>query len=109
MLEGLLDSNDAERILFYLSARERGYGCEIATFWGTRIYGVQRQLDKLEAGGIIIASMVGRTRVYSWSPRWPFRDELKALLAKALGFLPDDLRDRLMADRHRPRRRAKPT
>lgn len=108
MLEGLLGSDDAERVLLFLAARERGYGREIAAFWHTRINGVQRQLDKLEAGGILIASTVGRTRVYTWSPRWPFSDELKALLVKALGFLPDELSKRLVTDRRRPRRRSKP-
>jgi len=108
MLEGLLGSDDAERVLLFLAARECGYGREIASFWQTRIYGVQRQLDKLEAGGILIANTVGRTRVYTWSPRWPFIDELKALLAKALSFLPDELGKRLALNRRRPRRRSKP-
>jgi hypothetical protein len=108
MLEGLLGSDDAERVLLFLVARDRGYGREIASFWQTSIYGVQRQLEKLEAGGILIASTVGRTRVYTWSPRCPFIDELKALFSKALSFLPDEPGLRLVVDRRRPRRRTKP-
>jgi predicted ArsR family transcriptional regulator len=108
MLAGLLGSDDAERILLFLAARERGYGREIASFWHTSLNGVQRQLDKLEASGILISVTVGRTRVYTWSPRWPFIGELKALLTKALGFLPEELGKRLLDDRRRPRRRSKP-
>lgn len=108
MLEGLLGSDDAERVLLFLAAREQGYGREIAAFWGTNVYGIQRQLDKFEAGGILTGTPVGRTHVYTWSPRWPFRDELRALLAKAVPFLPDDIRSRLAESRRRPRRRGKP-
>lgn len=108
MLEGLLGSDDAERVLFFLAVRQRGYGREMAEFWTTSISGIQRQLDKLEIGGVLIALPVGRTRVYEWNPRWPLHGELLALLHKAVTFLPDDLRVRLMDNRRRPRRRGKP-
>jgi hypothetical protein len=108
MLEGLLGSDDAERVLLFLSARARGYGREIALFWDTSVYGIQRQLDKLEAGGILQGTAVGRTRIYEWNPRWPFREELQTLLTKAVSFLPDDVRTRLQQERRRPRRRGKP-
>jgi hypothetical protein len=108
MLEYLLGSADAERALLFLAERRSGYGREIAAFWDTSVSGIQRQLDRLEAGGVLQGQAVGRTRVYSWNPRWPMRDELQALLAKASGFLPDDQRQRLREDRRRPRRRGKP-
>lgn len=108
MLEGLLGSDDAERVLLFMAARERGYGREIASFWDTNLYGIQRQLDKFEAGGLLIGESVGRTRVYTWSPRWPFREDLKALLAKAISLLPADIQQRLTESRRRPRRRGKP-
>lgn len=108
MLEHLLGSADAERVLFFLAARQHGYGREIADFWSARVSGIQRQLDKLEAGGVLIASAVGRTRVYEWNPRWPLHDDLLALLHKGMAFLPEDLRVRLTDNRRRPRRRGKP-
>jgi hypothetical protein len=108
MIAALLGSDDAERVLLFLAAREHGYGREIAGFWDTSLYGIQRQLDKFEAGGIVLGTAVGRTRVYAWNPRWPFRDELQALLTKATSFLPDELQNRLHQDRRRPRRRGKP-
>jgi hypothetical protein len=108
MLEGLLGSQDGERVLLFLAERNQGYGKEIADFWNTRIQGVQRQLEKFESGGLLISETVGRTRVYRWNPRWPFQEELLALLRKAIGFLPEADRDRLQLDRRRPRRRGKP-
>jgi len=108
MLEGLLGSQDAERVLLFLAERGEGYGQQIADFWGSRIQGVQRQLDKFENAGALVSETVGRTRVYRWNPRWPFQDELRALLTKAIGFLPEAERQRLQLNRRRPRRRGKP-
>ncbi len=108
MLDGLL-STDAQRVLLFLAARQRGYGREIAAFWPSRITGIQRQLDLLEVGGVLVSSPVGRTHVYEWNPRWPARSELLALLQRVIAFLPDDLRARLLDNRRRPRRRGKPT
>jgi hypothetical protein len=69
---------------------------------------VQKQLDKLEAGGVLASTVVGRTRLYRFNPRYPLRAELRALLDKALTFYDLELQERLLLDRRRPRRRAKP-
>ena len=108
MLEPLLGSTNAEYVLVFLLAREEGYATEIARFFETNLYGVQRQLDRLEAGGILVSHKVGRTRVYTFNPRYPFLEELKALLEKALTFYPEEKRARLLFNRRRPRRRGKP-
>ena len=108
MLEGLLGSVDAERALLFIAGRGAGYGTEIADFWGATLSSVQKSLDRLEAGGLLVSRTVGRTRVYEWNPRWPFNDELQALLAKALNYLPEEDRQRLLENRRRPRRRGKP-
>ena len=103
----MFGSIDAERVLLFLAARDSGYGREIADYWQTSVNGIQRQLDKFESGGILESRQVGRTRVYGWNPRWVFRNELKALLGRAITFLPKKERDRLEMVRKRPRRRGK--
>ena len=108
MLEPLLGSKNAERCLIFILTREQGYASEIAKFFNTDLYGIQRQLDKLENGGVLSSSTVGRTRLYRFNPRYPFIKELKALLDKALAFYPDNDRERLQIVRKRPRRRGKP-
>jgi predicted ArsR family transcriptional regulator len=108
MLEPLLGSVNAERCLLFLLAREEGYASEIAKFFDTDLYGVQKQLDKLETGGVLASYKVGRTRLYRFNPRYSFLRELKALLEKVLGFCPPDEQDRLRIVRRRPRRRGKP-
>jgi hypothetical protein len=108
MLEPLLGSVNAERCLLFVLARDEGYASEIAGFFDTDLYGIQKQLDKLETGGVLASYNTGRTRLYRFNPRYSFLRELKALLDKALGFYPADEQDRLRIVRRRPRRRGKP-
>jgi DNA-binding PadR family transcriptional regulator len=108
MLEPLLGSTNAERVLLFILVRDEGYGAEIARFFETDLYGIQKQLEKLEAGGVLASRTSGRTRLYRFSPRYPFGSELRALLKKALSFYPQEEQDRLRLVRRRPRRRGKP-
>jgi hypothetical protein len=108
MLEPLLGSKNAERVLIFLLARQEGYAREIARFFETDPDSIQKQLVKFESGGVLVAKAVGKTRVYSFNPRYPFLKQLKGLLEKALTFYSDQDRDRLLMNRRRPRRRGKP-
>jgi hypothetical protein len=94
--------------MMFLFARQEGYAREIARFFTTDLDPIQKQLAKLEAGGVLVSRVVGRTRLFSFNPRYPMIDELRALLEKTLQFYPDDMRERLLMDRRRPRRRGKP-
>ena len=108
MLMPLLSSENKERVLIFILSREDGYATEIARFFDTDLYGIQTQLEKLEAGGILVSQKVGRTRVYTFNPRYAFIDELKSLLERALSFYPVELKDQLMMNRRRPKMRGKP-
>jgi hypothetical protein len=107
MIEVLLGSKNAERVLIYIFAREEGYPREIARYFNTDLKSIQKQMDKLEAGGILVSREVGRTRPYVFNPRYPFLSELKALLEKALSFYPENKRQELVMNRRRPRARGK--
>ena len=107
MLASLLGSENSERVLIFLLAREKGYAREIAQFFDASLYAVQKQLGKLEAGGVLVSQIAGRTRLYQFSPRYPFLPELKALLEKVFSFYPEDVREALLMNRRRPRGRGK--
>ena len=107
MLEPLFGSLSCERVLIFLSARGEGYPREIARFYKTSYYPIQKQLEKLEAGGVLVSRSKGRTRLYAFNPRYPFLKELKSLLEKALRFYPEAEREALLLNRRRPRRRGK--
>ena len=65
-------------------------------------------LDCFERAGALVSALKGRTRLYTWNPRYPFGPELRSLLAKALDLLPAAERRRYFAERRRPRRAGKP-
>jgi len=108
MLQPILGSENIERVLVFIFARKEGYATEIARFFQTDLYGIQNQLDKLETGGVVVSRLAGRTRLYTFNPRYPFLTELHSLLDKALSFYPVDMREKLLMNRRRPRRRGKP-
>jgi len=108
MFESLFGSVNKERVLFFLSARKQGYARDMARFFDCGLTPVQRQLEALERGGIIVSSLVGRTRLYTFNPRYPLLNEVTALIEKALSYYPEDERTRLQMERQRPRRAGKP-
>ena len=108
MLETLLGSTSCERGLLFIRAREEGYPREIARFFEVDYRPIRNQLDKLESGGILRSRSAGRTRLDSFNPRCPFLKELEALLDKVMTFCPTALREKLLMNRRRPRRRGKP-
>src|SRR3954447_7314971 len=107
MLGNLLGSVNKERVLVYLAARERGYAREIARFFKATLFPVQNALDGLEAAGALVSRVVGTTREYAFNPRYPAKDELAALVRRALDLYPGNLREQLLMNRTRPRRRGK--
>ncbi|RPI91771.1 MAG: ArsR family transcriptional regulator [Chloroflexi bacterium] len=108
MIESLLGSKNAERVLIYILAREEGYAREIAGFYKTDLKSIQLQLDKFEKSGVLASRTVGRTRPYVFNPRYPFLSELKSLLEKALSFYSPEEQEELKMNRSRPRARGKP-
>ena len=108
MLSPLLGTENSERVLIFLLTRNEGYAREIAQLFETNLYAIQRQLDKFEAGGVLVSRTAGRTRLYQFNPRYPFLNELRQLLEKALSFYPEDMQEKLIMNRRRPRMRDKP-
>ena len=108
MLEPILGSESSERVLIFILAREQGYATEIARLFKTQLYSIQRQLNKFELGGVLVSHTLGRTRLYTFNPRYPFLKELRDLLSKALSYYSEGEREKLLMNRRRPRRRGKP-
>ncbi len=107
VLEVLLGSKNAERVLIFIFTREEGYAREIARFYSSDVKSIQMQLDKMERGGVLVSREVGKTRPYVLNPRYPFLNELKALLEKALSFYPEKNKEELAMNRRRPRAKGK--
>jgi hypothetical protein len=108
MLAALLGSTSGERVLLYIFARGEGYAREIARFFNTNLTPIQRGLEKFETNGILSSRLAGKTRLYSFNPRYAFKPEVENLLKKALTFYPPAEREALLMNRRRPRRSGKP-
>jgi predicted transcriptional regulator len=108
MLDRLIIPKNKENILIYLAGRKEGYAREIARYFRIALSPLQDQLQILEEGGIIISRKVGKTIVFQLNPRYPFYNEVLELLNKAISYMPESERDKLLMIRRRPRRKGKP-
>jgi DNA-binding transcriptional ArsR family regulator len=109
VIEGLLGNATAEKVLLYLEQFEEGYARRIAeNFGGVAASPVRAQLERFEAAGLLVSQLQGRTRLYTWNPRYAFLQEIRALLRKVLQALPEEERRRYFVKRKRPRRAGKP-
>lgn len=108
MLESLFGNATVEKVLLYLQNYNEGYASEIATTFSISLSVVQKQLKRLEDGGVIVSQPKGRTRLFLWNSRYPFRKELQALLEKSFEFMPESEIKKYYRKRQRPRRTGKP-
>ena len=108
MLEAVFGNATAERVLFYLQVYEEGHASEIANTFEVSLSVIQKQLRRFEDGGVLVSRTVGRTRVFTWNPRYPFREPLRALLKRALEYVPESELRQYYRRRTRPRRSGKP-
>lgn len=104
MLEAIVGSVAAEKVLLYLQNYDQAHGREIAATFGISNSQVQKQLQKLESGGLLASQLVGRTRLYRWNQRNPLVPPFRALLEVALDSLPATEQQRFFRKRTRPRR-----
>jgi len=108
MLEGIFGNIIVEKILFTLHVYGEAYPFGMARTFNEPVNRFQQQLKRLEDGGIIVSRLVGRVRLYTFNPRYPFLAELKGLMSKAYEFLPEKEKDAYYRKRTRPRRAGKP-
>ena len=87
-------------------------GRAIRSVWqgvfGVPVNRIQQQLKRLENGGIVASRLVGKVRLYTFNPRFPFLKELRELTARAYEFVPENEKERYFRIRKRPRRAGKP-
>ena len=107
-LEAICGNRSAAQVLLYLEAYGTGYGKGIADTYEVAVSGIQRQLQRLEANGVLVSRMVGNSRLFEFEMRNPTVRALRELLRTELDALPEPVTRRLFRQRQRPRRTAKP-
>ena len=108
MLEPILGNSTIEKILFALESYGQAYSLGLSKMFNIPVNGIQQQMDRLENGGVIVSSKVGRTRLYEFNPRYPFLKELKILINRAMDFLSEKELQKYYRKRTRPRKKGKP-
>jgi predicted transcriptional regulator len=108
LISGLLGSEVAEKVLLYLQNYQSGYARGISREFTIPVSEVLRQLQKFEREGLLASQVFGRTRVYTWNPRYYFLEEVRLLLKKTLEALPKEYIEEHFRNRTRPRRSGKP-
>lgn len=108
MIEAIVGNSTMEKVLLFLANYNKGYAQQIADTFSIPLNMVQKQLKRLEDGGVMISKLEGKTRVYEWNPRYALNRELKALLQKTLSYIPSAEQKKYFRARTRPRRAGKP-
>lgn len=110
MLEALFGNESIERVLFYLLRNETCYALQLKKQFQCTLSAMQQALLRLEKGGILVSTLVGKTRVFQFNPRYPFLSELRFFLQRAYETLPEEIKKKYYETsvRRRPRRTGKP-
>lgn len=80
MLAVILGNQTAVDILYYLQKNKSGYPNEMARSINKPLNMVQKQLNKFEAGGILLSRFEKRKKIYEWNRENPFYKPLLQLL-----------------------------
>lgn len=107
LLQALFGNAVAEKVLLYIANYGEGYINKISRTFEIAPSQVQKQLVRLEAGGILVSRKMGTVRVFTFNPRLAIRKELTLLLEKELELLPLETIKKYFRDRARPRRTGK--
>ncbi len=110
MLEYLFSNKNVEKVLIYLILHDKCNATELSKAFQSALDPIQKTLQKLEMGGLLISFKEGRTRVFQWNKRYPFLNEIQTLAQKAYKFLPENIKNKYYAPqkRKRPRKTGKP-
>lgn len=107
-LEALFGGKAAAKVLLFIENYGDGYASRIAKTFDMPLSEVQKQLRKFEQAGILVSRMVGNSRIFTWNPRDPALDGLRALLRQTLDSgIPKETLQKYFRQRQRPRRRGK--
>lgn len=81
MIETLFGNKTAARILVLLNQDEEGYAAQISRKLKIPLNMVQKQLERLSKGGILIPVFKGKVKNYRWNSGYPYYKPLKKFLS----------------------------
>lgn len=93
MIEALFGSKTASLVLLFLERQGQVYATHLSKDLKISVNMVQKQLDRLTLGHVLVAKMVGRRKVYTWNLQYPLLGPLKRLLAQGNAVYKEDPAD----------------
>lgn len=88
VLEALLGNKSIERILLFLLVNESCYATQVQKMLHIALTPIQKALQRLENGGILSSTLLGKVRIYQFNQNYPFLLQLESLLREAYLHLP---------------------
>lgn len=107
MYKALFGNKVAEACLLYIVNYGEGYINGIGKTFAIAPRQVQLQLERLEAGGILVSQFSGNIKLFRLNPRLAIKAELTALMEKILALMPEEKTEKYFRERRRPRRTGK--
>ncbi|MEO5913444.1 MAG: winged helix-turn-helix domain-containing protein [Luteolibacter sp.] len=107
-LAEMFGSRAAEAVLLHLFHYGESYGRAVSSDFGISLDSVQRQLEKFERAGVLVAMRHGRTVVYSFNPRSKAAARLRDLVAVYYDSMSLEIKEERFAIRRRHRSKDKP-
>jgi len=108
MLDKILGSEVAMKIMLHLIHYGEVYPTAVAKDYQLSLSGVQKQFQRFENAGILVSKLVGKSRVYFFNKKFPAVKPFIDLIKVYYDGLSLEDRQKLFATRRRPRRPGKP-
>lgn len=108
MLEKILGSDIAMKIMLHLVHYEEMYPSAVAKDYELTLNAVQKQFTRFEEAGVLVSKLVGRTRVYMFNKKSKAATKFYDLVKVYYDGLSIKDKEKIFSQRRRPRRPGKP-
>jgi len=108
MLDKILGSEIAMKIMFHLVHYKEIYPSAVAKDYKLALSAVQNQFARFEDAGILVSKLVGRTRVYMFNNKSKVAKAFYEFVKLYYDGLSISDREKIFETRRRPRRQGKP-
>ena len=108
MLDKILGSTTAMKIMLHLIHYKEIYPTAVAKDYQISLSAVQKQFQRFEEAGILVSKLVGKSRVYFFDKKSPVVKPFIELIRVYYDRLSLEDKEQLFGTRRRPRRAGKP-
>jgi DNA-binding transcriptional ArsR family regulator len=108
MLDKILGSDIAMKIMLHLVHYEEIYPSAVAKDYELTLSAVQKQFARFEEAGVLVSKLVGRTRVYMFNKKSKAVIKFYELVKVYYDGLSVKDKEKIFSERRRPRRPGKP-